>query len=109
MGDRVPELRAVLDRFDRRAPDAIGRGAPARGGRVDRSGRSRHGRCAIQEGVDLGVEVPTELEVLLTEPSGLIAQPRVAEIRAGVGTSGIGGHVELQATARWARDDIVTD
>lgn len=85
----------MINGFEHRAPNVIGRHVLTHGRLFDRSSRSSHTGRSIQQRVYIQTEVPSELQMLLLESGGLIAKPRVTEIGIGVGSVRIDEHSKL--------------
>jgi hypothetical protein len=73
------EWRVVINVFDQCA-SKIRRCIFARGRLFDRSTRPGHAGCPIQQRLDIQTDVSSELQMLLMQSGGLMAEPRIAEI-----------------------------
>lgn len=79
----------MIDRLDRRAPQAVGRRVPRPAPPLKRSNPLREPDSSIKKGVDIETTAASELQVPLVESVGLMVSPCVTEIRMGIGTGRI--------------------
>jgi len=84
----------VINRLDRRAPQAIGRRVLGPAAPLESSNPLREPDSSIKKGVDIQTTAASELQVPLVESVGLMVSPCVTEIRMGIGTGRIHDRVK---------------